>query len=174
VTFAGKILVIVITAMSLVFLGISTVALTTATDWKKAIGDQNKANQEIQAELTRASAERDDYLARLKTAQQEHAGATKAIEDQIVRLTAETRQGQEAIAKADEALIKHQADAKAALQDVETKNQDIVKLRAEVAAVEEQASKFKARQEEFDAEIANLRRMLDAARINAGQIQQTR
>jgi chromosome segregation ATPase len=169
-TFAGKILVIVIMAMSLVFLGISTVALTTATDWKRAIGDQNKANQEIQGQLTKATADRDAFKAKLEIAQKEHAGATKAIENQIVALQAEAKQGREAIAKGQEALLQHQSETKNALEDTGNKNKDIVQLRAEDAAIAAQVAKFKARQEEIDAEITGLRRMLDAAKTNSSQI----
>ena len=43
-TFVGKILVIVIMAFSLMFLGISTVVFTTATNWKEAT---TKAKAEV-------------------------------------------------------------------------------------------------------------------------------
>ncbi len=169
-TFAGKILVIVIMAMSLVFLGISTVALTTATDWKRAIGDQNKANQEIDAQLQKAVAERDAFKGKLDTAQKEHAAAAKPIENQIVALKAEDKQGRDAVKKAQDTLLQHQTETKTALEDASNKTKDIVQLRSEVAAVEAQAGKFKTRQEEIDAEITNLRRMLDAAKTNSSQI----
>ncbi len=172
-TFAGKILVIVIMAMSLVFLGISTVALTTATDWKRAIGEQNKANQEIDGQLQKAAADRDAFKAKLEIAQKDHAGATKAIENQIVALNAEDKQGRDTIKKAQETLLQHQSETKNALEDAGTKNKDIIQLRAEDAAIAEQVKKFRTRQEEIDAEIANLRRMLDAAKTNTSQITKT-
>ncbi len=169
-TFAGKILVIVIMAMSLVFLGISTVALTTATDWKRAIGDQNKANQEIEGQLQKAVAERDAFKGKLEIAQKDHAAATKPIENQITNLKAEDKQGREAIKKGQETLLQHQSETKNALEDTSNKNKDIIQLRVEDAAIAEQAKKFKARQEEIDAEIANLKRMLDAVKTNSSQI----
>ena len=172
-TFAGKILVIVIMAMSLVFLGISTVALTTATDWKRAIGDQSKANQEIDGQLQKTVAERDAFKGKLDIAQKEHAGATKPIENQIQALQAEEKQGREAIRKGQETLLQHQSETKNALEDASNKNKDIIQLREEDAAIAEQAKKFKVRQEEIDAEITNLRRMLDAAKTNSSQIHQS-
>ena len=39
-TFVGKILVILIMAFSLVFLGVSTVVFSTATNWKKKSAKQ--------------------------------------------------------------------------------------------------------------------------------------
>lgn len=172
-TFAGRILVIVIMAMSLVFLGISTVSLTTATDWKTAIGDQNKANQEIQKDLTAVTGERDAFKAKLEVARKEHASAVAPIEAQIKKLQDEDRQGREAIKAAQETLLKHQSEAKAALEDVQGKNGEIIKLREEVAAVNEQARKFRLRQEEIDAETVNLRRMLEAVKTNSSQISQS-
>jgi chromosome segregation ATPase len=169
-TFAGKILVIVIMAMSLVFLGISTVALTTATDWKKAIADQSKANQEIDGQLQKAVAERDAFKGKHDVAQKEHAAAAKPIENQIVALKAEDKQGRDAILKGQETLLQHQSETKTALEDASNKNKDIIQLRTEDTAIAEQAKKFKTRQEEIDAEITNLRRMLDAAKTNASQI----
>ena len=173
-TFAGKILVIVIMAMSLVFLGISTVSLTTAIDWKATIAKQNKANQEIQTQLTTAQADLQNFKGRLDVAQKEHAGAVKPIDDRIAALKAEDQKDRTAIEEAQKTLLKHQGDAKGALEDVKGKNDDIIKLREERDAVDEQARKFKARQEELDAEIVNLRRMLDAAKTNSSQIHQSR
>jgi len=42
-TFVGKILVILIMALSLVFLGVSTVVFTTATNWKDETAKQKKS-----------------------------------------------------------------------------------------------------------------------------------
>jgi chromosome segregation ATPase len=169
-TFAGKILVIVIMALSLVILGVSTAALVTATDWKKAIADQNKANGEIQAQLTTVTGERDAFKAKFDVAKKEHDSAVLPIEAQIKKLQEEDRQGREAIKAAQETLLKHQSETKTTLEDVQNKNKDIVQLRAEVDAVNEQARKFRQRQEEIDAEIVNLHRMLDAAKTNANQV----
>jgi chromosome segregation ATPase len=169
-TFAGKILVIVIMAMSLVFLGVSTVALTTATDWKKAIGDQSKANQEIDVQLQKAVADRDAFKGKFDNAQREHAAATKPIDNQIKALQAEDKQERDAVKKGQETLLQHQSETKTALEDTSSKNKDIVQLRVEDAAIVEQAKKFKTRQEEIDAELTNLRRMLEAAKTNSSQI----
>ena len=52
-TFVGKILVIVIMAFSLVFLGFSTVVFTTATNWKEATRSEKKKVNELQAKNRR-------------------------------------------------------------------------------------------------------------------------
>ncbi len=171
-TFAGKILVIVMMAMSLVFLGISTVALTTSSDWKAAIAKQNKANQEIQAQLTPAQADLQNFLGRLETAKKEHAGALGPVNAQIQKLRDEAKKDEATIEESSKTLLKHESDAKGTLEDVKNKNDDIIKLRQDVEAVNEQSRKFKSRQEELDAEIVNLQRMLDAAKINSSQIHQ--
>jgi chromosome segregation ATPase len=173
-TFAGKILVIVMMAMSLIFLGISTVALTTSTDWKAAIARQNKANQEIQAQLTTAQADLQNFQGRLETAKKEHAVALGPVDAQIKKLRDEEKTGQATIEESSKTLLKHESEAKGTLEDVKTKNDDIIKLRQDVESVSEQGRQFQTRQEELDAEIVNLQRMLDAAKINTSQIRQPR
>lgn len=172
-TFAGKILVIVMMAMSLVFLGISTVALTTSADWKGAIGRQNKANQEIQGQLTVAQGDLQNFQGRLEIAKKEHAGALGPIDTQIKKLKDDNRKDEATIEDASKTLLKHESDAKGALEDVSSKNGDIIKLRQDVEAVSEQGRKFKTRQEQLDAEIVNIRRMIDAAKKNSTQINQS-
>jgi hypothetical protein len=41
-TYVGKILVLLIMAMSLVFLGVSVTAFVTVTNWKQATADKDK------------------------------------------------------------------------------------------------------------------------------------
>jgi chromosome segregation ATPase len=173
-TFAGKILVIVIMAMSLVFLGISTVALTTSPDWRTAIKNQNKANQDLQGQLTVAQGDLQNFQGRLEIAKKEHAGALGPIETQTKKLRDDDRKDQGTTEEASKTLLQHESEAKTALEDVKNKNEDIIKLRQDVEAVTEQGRKFKTRQEEIDAEIVNLRRMIDAAKINSTQISKPR
>lgn len=169
-TFIGKILVIVLMAMSLVLLGISMVTLTTATDWKAAIGKENEAKRKVEGQLTEAKGKLDDVKGRMDVAQKDRAGATKAVNDQIAAHQAEIQKDRDATKKAQDTLLAHQSETKSTLDVVKTRNDEIIKLREQVAAVNEQAAKFKVRQEELEAEVVNLDRMLDAARRNSSQI----
>ena len=55
-TFVGKILVIVIMAFSLLFLGISTVVFTTSKNWMTATKDEQKKVDELKKKLQDAQA----------------------------------------------------------------------------------------------------------------------
>ena len=52
-TYVGKILVIVIMAFSLIFLGISTVVFTTAKNWRTATEEQKKKVSDLTKKLKR-------------------------------------------------------------------------------------------------------------------------
>ena len=55
-TFIGKILVIVITCVSLLFLGMSTVAYSTARDWPKVISAESAKVKVLKDKLSGAPA----------------------------------------------------------------------------------------------------------------------
>lgn len=169
-TFIGKILVIVIMAVSIVFLGISTVTLTTATDWKAAIKAENEEIGRLNARLTPAKAALADFQARLADAQKQRAVASKAVEDRIKVIQAEDQKDRASIEQASKALVEREGNAKSTLEEVKVRNDEIIKLREQVAAVTEQSRQFKARGDELEAEIVNVRRMLDSAERNTAQI----
>ena len=58
-TFIGKILVIVVMVFSLIFLGISTVSLSTAKNWAVRIEKEQTAVKEFQKKLTDAKVQAD-------------------------------------------------------------------------------------------------------------------
>ncbi len=55
-TFVGRILVILIMIFSLIFLGLSTVAFSTAKNWKTATQDERKKVDELKKKLSDAQA----------------------------------------------------------------------------------------------------------------------
>ena len=73
-TFVGKILVILIMAFSLVFLGVSTVVFTTATNWKDQ--ERDKQNQGESPRLNDPAQRRQGKVTaadgQLKAAKDEH------------------------------------------------------------------------------------------------------
>ena len=91
-SFVGKILVIVILAFSLLFLGISRGVFSTATNWKKATEDEKKkvtalegTNSSLQADVDAAKQE----LEKAKTAYQadltQNEQRITALDDEIKR-----------------------------------------------------------------------------------------
>ena len=70
-TFVGKILVIVIMAFSLLFLGISTVVFSTATNWKEETAKEQTKLSELQKKQS-------DALAAIEASKKELANAKAA------------------------------------------------------------------------------------------------
>ena len=73
-TSLGKIFVVVITAFSLLLLGVSTVVLTTATDWRAEIKKLDTEKSRLQPLMTAAQASENDAKSRYETAKKERAG----------------------------------------------------------------------------------------------------
>jgi chromosome segregation ATPase len=173
-TFIGKIFVVVITAFSLIMLGISTVALTTATDWKAEIKKLDTEKGRLQPLLTAAQASENDAKSRYETAKKEHAGAINPVVAKIAGLEGDIKKAQDDTAVARDELTKKQSATKASLEEVKTRTDEIVKLREQDAALKTQRGKFEGRQSELNAELVNVKRMVQAAETNAAQIGQSR
>src|SRR5215212_8901224 len=86
-TFVGKILVIVIMAFALMFLGISTVVFTTATNWKQATDAQKKQVAELSKKNSDATASLGTLKTELEKAKADHALTQKGLENRIAALT---------------------------------------------------------------------------------------
>jgi chromosome segregation ATPase len=173
-TFIGKIFVVVITAFSLIMLGISTVVLTTATDWKAEIKKLDTEKGRLQPLLTAAQASENDAKSRYETAKKEHAGAINPVVTKIAGLEGDIKKAQDDTAVARDELTKKQSATKGSLEEVKTRTDEIVKLREDDAALKTQRGKFEGRQTELNAELVNIKRMVQAAETNAAQIGQSR
>jgi chromosome segregation ATPase len=173
-TFIGKIFVVVITAFSLILLGISTVVLTTATDWRAEIKKLDAEKGRLQPLLTAAQASENDAKSRFETAKKEHAGAINPVLAKIAGVEGDTRKAHDDTAAAREELAKKQSATKGSLEEVKTRTDEIVKLREQDAAVKTQRGKFEGRQSELNAELVNIKRMVQASETNATQLGQSR
>ena len=98
-TFVGKILVIVIMAFALLFLGVSTVVFTTEKNWKQATADTKKKLDDLTrknaATVTENEAAKKDLEAvrkDLEAAKQAHNDRLNTIDAQIKAAEAENAQ----------------------------------------------------------------------------------
>ena len=82
-TFVGKILVIVIMAFSLIFLGISTVVFTTAKNWRSATEEQKKKVSDLTKKLNDAQASVDASKKDLDAAKANYDALSKNLNNQI-------------------------------------------------------------------------------------------
>src|SRR6185437_6890944 len=114
-TFVGKILVIVIMAFSLLFLGISTVVFTTEKNWKAEaekvraeVKKQDQKNKNLTADIEAAKKD-------LETAKKAAAAAEKTQTDRITALDADVKRAQADMTEARTALTVAQQTARTAL-----------------------------------------------------------
>ncbi len=93
-TFVGKILVIVIMAFALLFLGISTVVFSTAVNWKTETAKQKKLVSDIQAKNNDLTTAIDAAKKDLERAKSDHDAAAKQADAKVKALQDEVAKNQ--------------------------------------------------------------------------------
>lgn len=169
-TFVGKILVIVIMAFALMFLGISTVVFTTATNWRKATEDQKKKVAELSQKNTTATAEIGTLKKDLGKAQSDAAAVKQTLDNTIAKLNADIERMQKETTEARGELVTAQQSSKTALDDADARRKEAELLREQKLAVEKQANDYKLRQAELNDQIRILTRERDVAKKNADDL----
>jgi septal ring factor EnvC (AmiA/AmiB activator) len=134
-TFVGKILVIVIMAFSLLFLGISTVVFTTSKNWLTATRDEQKKVDELKKKLQDAQAVSDAAKKGLEDAKASFEAETKTLTNRLASLDEQNKQHIEEETKARGELVSAQETAKSTLQEVSAKRDQTNLLRQQLQAV---------------------------------------
>jgi hypothetical protein len=165
-TQVGKILVLVIMAFSLMFLGISTMVFTTSKNWKT---ETQKKAEEV-TKIKKALADEQAWVAEAKKnledakvyADQEK----KSLESRIRTLEDTNKRDLANIEGVRKDLVVAEQSAKTALDEVEARRKETMALREQKSAVEKQANEYQLRQAELNDKIRELERMLDTATRN--------
>lgn len=173
-TFIGKILVIVITCVSLIFLGISTVAYATARDWPKAISAESAKVKVLKDKLQALQAESDVVKKVLDDAKAALASETKRISARISALEEENKRDIDQEATVKEQLAAAEQTARKLLEEVQAKREQIDQLHKQQKAVEQQSKEFRAHQVLLSDRIRELERLLHAAAKNKSDLQRRR
>ncbi len=165
-TQVGKILVLVIMAFSLMFLGISTMVFTTSKNWKtetqKKADEVNKIKKSLadeQARVAEAKKNLDDAKAAADQATKALDSRIRTLEDQNKRDLAQIEQVRKDLETANQT-------AKSSLDEVEARRKETMALREQKSAVEKQANEYQLRQADLNDRIRELERMLDTATRN--------
>lgn len=159
-TFVGKILVIVIMAFSLLFLGLSTVVFTTHANWREAIEKTwkpkvdtlTKQNNELNAQIS-------NFKTDLEKAKAEHAQQTQVNTDRITKLEEEIKQRQQELRGLQGEVEGAQQTAQTSLTQAEANRKEAERLRNERSEIEQVANKYKIQQTELNDRIRELERM---------------
>jgi len=165
-TFVGKILVIVIMAFSLLFLGISTVVFTTSKNWMTATQAEKKNVEDLKKKLNDAQADAGAAKKVLEDAKSSFDALAKGLESKISLLEEQNKHDQVQYTAASSQLGIANQNAKSALDEVEAKRQVTLLLRQQKSAVEKQANEFKLYQAELNDKIRELERQLETATKN--------
>ncbi|WP_165224963.1 hypothetical protein [Aquisphaera insulae] len=165
-TFVGKILVMLIMALSLLFLGISTVVFTTARDWKKTSEAQKAVATKLQTELDSAKAAVAAAEKDLEAEKGKFQTLTKQLEDQVKSLETENTGKTQEITRVGNQVASAETTAKTALAEAEASRNEAIQLREKRAAVEKQANEYKLKQAELFDRIRELERILETANKN--------
>jgi len=163
-TFVGKILVIVIMAFSLIFLGISTVVFTTAKNWRTATEEQkNKVIDPLTKKLNDARAAVEAANKDLDSAKASYEALSKNLNNQIQAQEAQIAGAQSQITKVNSEVATAQMNAKTALEEAEARRNLSIQLNNQKTAVEKQANEFKLKHAELNDRIRELERILETA-----------
>src|SRR4051812_33151174 len=128
-TFVGKILVIVIMAFALMFLGISTVVFTTATNWKQETTKAKEKVAELQRANTDASTRLQTLTADFAKAQASHATAKQALDTRIAQLNSDIERIRNEVTAARGEVVTAQQNARTSLDEAEARRKETELLR---------------------------------------------
>ena len=165
-TQVGKILVLVIMAFSLIFLGISTMVFVTSKNWKVATEKKDAEVKKIKGELSNEQAKLAEAKKNLEEALAVKEQATKALDSHIKTLEDQNKRDLAQIQQVRQDLAVAQQSARSSLEEVDSRRKETTLLRDQKAAVEKQANEYQLRQAELNDKIRELERMLDTATKN--------
>ena len=171
-TFVGKILVIVIMAFSLLFLGISTVVFTTSKNWVVATAAEKKKVEELKKKVQDADAIAEASKRGLDQEKTKYDADVKALNNRLASLEDENKRTVDQLTAARGQLVAAQQTAQSTLQEVEAKREQTNLLRTQLSAVEKQANEFKLRQAELNDRIRELERIQDTATKNNADLRE--
>ncbi len=171
-TFVGKILVIVIMAFSLLFLGISTVVFSTATNWKDATAKEQTKVTELTKKKSDAEKAVEASKNDLANTKAQYEAVKKQYVDQIAVLESDKERALGEMTEARKSLEVTSQTARTSLDQALALKNETNLLREQKSAVEKQANEFKLRQTELNDRIRELSRMLETATNNAKDLRE--
>ena len=166
-TFVGKILVILIMAFSLVFLGVSTVVFSTAKNWKTAYETKSSELSKKTAKANDLENQAKDAQGKLEAAKAEHAKLVADRENRIRELDKKIEDANNQAAAARGALEVAQKNALTALDEATARKGETDTLNATLAKAQTQANQFLDQNLNLTDQIRILQREKATAEQNA-------
>lgn len=160
----GKLLVVAITILAMVFLGLATVVFMTADNWKdKALAESTKLKT-TQGELNKAQ----EQVAQISTDLQRHEEESKALlaqKDQSIRDTENRMKLLEAdLTEVRKELSIAQSTATLSSTESGSRVEETVSLRESLRSAQDQANALKLQEKDLNQRIVDLTKDVDTAR----------
>lgn len=163
-TLVGKILVVLILLMSMLFMAFTVMVYATHTNWKDAVENpQTGLRAQLQAktqDLNQLEAQRQEALNKLT---RERAARTKALGV----LEARSRELDEQLAKKEEEFRNLQIENRDALKTLDTKTNEMTRLTDEVNLLR---GDIRDTRQDRDAQVAAVRELTDKLNQGEGQL----
>ena len=169
-TFIGKILVIVIMCVAVLFLGISTAAFSTAREWPKAFAAEQPKIDALKKKLAALKDEAEIAKKALDDANVALATETKTVNTRLSAIKEANQRDLDKVAAVREQLATATDTAKKTLQEVQAKREQIDQLHQQQAAVDKQAQEFRAHEAQLTDLIRELERVIQTAAKNKSDL----
>ncbi len=164
-TFVGKILVILIMAFSLVFLGVSTVVFSTATNWKTKTETTKAELAKVQTKATDAETRAKASQASLDTAKAEHIKLVTERDNRIKDLEKKISDAETQETAARSQLEVAQKNAQTALAEATARKVETDTLAETLSKAQAQANQFNAQ----NLDLTDQNRILERQKATAEQ-----
>jgi len=166
-TFVGKILVILIMAFSLVFLGVSTVVFSTATNWK-TVAEKSKADlAKAQSKVSDTENRRKDADSKLEAAKADHLKLVTERDNRIKELDRKIQDSDNQATAARGQLELAQKNAQVALAEATARKGETDTLNETLTKAQTQGNQYLAQNLELTDKIRILERAKTTAEQNA-------
>jgi hypothetical protein len=172
-TFVGKILVIVIMAFALLFLGMASVVFTTSKNWMVATKNEKIKVEDLKKKLNDAQAASEAAKKTLEDAKGQFEQAKKTLENRLALQDDSIKQSLAEITSTRGQLAVALQTAKSTMEEVEAKRQQTTQVRTQLAASEKVGNEYKLQVADLNDTIRELKRQLETATKNNSVLRET-
>jgi len=160
----GKLLVVAITMLAMVFLGLTTVVMMTAENWKdKALAETKKLG-DARSELTKAENAAAELSKELTLLKQGHTGEIAQKDQTIADLEARIKDKEAEYQRVNTALSVAQENATLSSTESTSRVDETDSLRVSLKSAQDQANSLKLQEKDLNQQIVSLTKQLEAAR----------
>jgi len=160
----GKLLVVAITILAMVFLGLSTVVFMTADNWKEKALAETKKLKDSQAELSKAQEAAQSAITESERQANDHKNQI-AQKDQVIRDTENRLKGVETdLIEVRKELSIAQATATLSSTESGTRVAETESLRDSLRSAQDHANTLKLQEKDLNQRVVDLTKDLETAR----------